>query len=179
MILSDIISALTKELKYFFLDKQGTVLLDTELQGDITASFPLCILEISEAPESARLPGNGFTRMDWSFGIRIYAFEPNAYNSDDGGYSASLMQIVDDVRVHFSNEVWLVQEMKDLTTNYAFRLTYGGTVKAESLEIAEKVALGYKHTFESIAIDSNTRNDTDNENTTNVNSGTVVFEGET
>ena len=159
-MLSDIIIALQKEMKAFFLSTGGTYLLDTELQDDITASFPLCILDVSDAPDSARLPGNGVTRMEWNFGLRIYSWEPGAYNPDDGGYSAGLLQIVDDLRNYMENEVWATQEMKDLLTDYGFRLTYMGTSKAEPLQMGEKLCLGYKHLFGTIVVEEATAHDT-------------------
>jgi hypothetical protein len=176
-MLPDIIIALTKELKYFFLDKNGTCILDTELSDDITASFPLCILDVSDAPDSARLPGNGVTRMEWNFSLRIYAFEPNAYNSEELNYSANLLQIIDDIRNFFENESWATQEMNDLLTNYGLRITYEGTTKAENIQIGEKLCMGFRHHFSSIAIDQNTEHDTymditaDGENT-----GEIDFE---
>jgi hypothetical protein len=152
-LLSDIVTAIQKELKYFFLTSKGTVILDTELKEDFTCNLPLCIFSIKSAPESARLPGNGVTRMDWEFSLRIYPYEPNAYNSDDGGYSASLLSIVDDLRNHFENEQWLVQEMVSLTTNYSLRITYNGTTEAESLPLENGECVGFKHMFNTIAID--------------------------
>ena len=180
MILSDIIHAIQEELKYFFLDKQGTVILDTELSDDASYDFPLCIIEVEDDMESGRLPGNGLTRIDLNFTFRVYAFEPGAYNESDGGYSTSLLDIIDKVRQYFENETWYTQEMVDLTTNYGFRLTFGGTSKAEPLANQEgKIAMGRRITFMSIAYDQETSStylmDITQKGT---NSGTVVFESE-
>jgi hypothetical protein len=178
MILSDIIHAITEELKYFFIDKAGTVILDTQLADDATYDFPLCIIETDDDSESARLPGNGLTRIDLNFTFRVYNYEPNAYNDDDGGYSTTLLDIIDQVRQYFENETWYTQEMVDLTTNYGFRLTFGGSTKAEPITNQEgKIALGRRITFMSIAYDQETRS-TDLMNITHkgTNSGTVVFQ---
>ena len=86
---SDIITGLQKEMKAFWLNTNGNVVLNTELHDDFEASFPLCIIDIDSAPDRGRLPGVGATRMEWDFALRCHVFEPNAYNSDDGGYSAS------------------------------------------------------------------------------------------
>ena len=58
-MISDIVNGLMKELKTYFLSG-GTCILDTELTDDFTVQgFPLCVVELSDAPESARLPGTG------------------------------------------------------------------------------------------------------------------------
>lgn len=177
-MLSDFVQAITKETRTFMSSYNGTVILDTEIKGDdFSANFPLVILGFDSAGESGRLPGIGATRMDWDFSLRVYAFEPNAYNSDDGGSSAQLLTVIDDIRVHFENEVWMIQEMVDLTTNYGFRCTYQGTNPAEPMTTNEGICMGYKHSFASIAIDLNTNANTDNVNTgAGTNAGTVVFE---
>jgi hypothetical protein len=177
MILTDIVQALTKELKYLFFDKEGTVLLDTEIQGEVSANFPLCILEIEDAPESARLPGNGVTRFDLNFSLRIHNFEPNAFIDDDNGYAPSLLLFVDTIRQHFENEVWKVQEMVDLTTNYAFRITFaGGPNKAEPIDTEGGIAMGYRIMFNTIAVDQITNSTTNLvPSTAGSFTGTIVF----
>jgi hypothetical protein len=177
MITSSIVSALMSELKYLFLDREATIVLDTMLKDDMSYHFPLCVLEIPEAGESARLLGNGMTRLDYNFALRVYNYEPNAYNEDDEGYGVTLLDIIDIVRVHFENEVWKTQEMVNLTTNYGFRLTFGGIEKVEPLQDEEKMIMGYRLTFNTIALDSETAS------TTNITisqagtkTGTIVFE---
>ena len=178
MYLSDLIAAITKELKYLFIEKAGaTVIFDTGLNGDYAGSLPICIFSIEDSNESAQLSGNGITRQDYELYFKIYPFEPNAFLSDDGNYSSDLAQVVDDLRVHFTTEDWIVQEMKDLTTNYGFRMSYQGTGKAEPLTMAEGLCLGFSHHFSTIAIDQNTAHDTYplDINTVNV-SGEVDFD---
>jgi len=170
-----IINALMKELKYLFFDREGTVILDTELKDDMSYNFPLCILEIPEAGESARLPGNGVTRLDYDFALRVYNYEPNAYNEDDDSYSVTLLDIIDIVRVHFENETWITQEMINLTTNYAFRLTFGGINRVEPLQDEEKLIMGYRLTFNTIAVDQETDSTTDMTVTAATETGTIVF----
>lgn len=175
MFLSDLITAMTKELQTFFADLSGTVILDTGLAQDISGSLPLCIFCIEDSGDSAHLPGQGITRMDYELYFKIYPFEPNSYLSNDSGYSASLADVIDNLRNHLNSEIWLCQEMIDLTTNYAFRIEYQGTTKAEPLQMEAGLCIGFNHHFSSIAFD-NTTQDGANGNTTNVNSGTVVFD---
>ena len=174
--LPDLIAGLMNELKSYFTGISGMAIYDTDLQDDITAIFPLCVLEVNEAPESARLPGNGLTRMDYSISLRVYAYEPNAYNANDGDYSTGLLQIIDDLRVYFQNEVYQTTQMQALSTNYGFRLTYKGTSKAEAIQIAEKICKGFTLNFETIGFDSATRATVDFPDTNQNVSGNVVFD---
>lgn len=175
MITNDIVSALMKELKYFFIDKGGNAILNTELNNDFTFTAPLCVLDVKDSGDSGRLPG-GATRYELNVDFRIYPLEPNAYNSDDGNYSTDLIKIVDQLRQHFEKELWLVQEMKDLTTNYAFRLTYMGTFRDESLSSEEGQILGFRHSFTSIAYDFETLGSTDLTTSNQTASGIVIVE---
>ena len=173
-MLPDIIIGLQKEMKAFWLSTNGNVILNTELHDDFEANFPLCIIDIDSAPDSAYLPG-GATRMEWNFSLSVYCFEPNAYNSDDGGYSANLLHIIDDLRALFKKEIWMTAEMQDLLTNYGFRVTYMGDLAAPSLTIADKVVKGIKLDFTSIAIDMDSFSSTDMEDDIQTVSGDVVF----
>lgn len=158
MILPNFISALQKELKYYLLENglTGTVVLDTQLKGDIAPEFPLFLIEISQASDSARLIG-GLTRVCWDFALQIHFYEPNAYGSEDSDYAASLAEIVDKVRVHFENEVWKVQEMQGLQTDYGLRITYQGTGAAAGIEVDEGMfTMAYRHEFVSVAFDQDT-----------------------
>ncbi len=175
-ITSNIINAIMKELKYLFLDQAGTVILDTNLKDDATYDFPLCIFELPDAPESARLPGNGRTRIDFDFSLRIYVYEPNAYNEDDGGYAVTLLDIIDTIREYFENETWATQEMVDLTTNFGFRLTFGGINKAESIQVEDKTVMGYRIAFNTIAYDTATDSTYNITATAITETGTIVFD---
>ena len=100
----------------------------------------------------------------------------NSYLSDDNGYSASLADIVDNLRSYLEIGNWQTDEMKALLTNYGFRMEYQGTSKADALSMAEGLCLGFKHRFSSIAFDNST-SDTSNGNTSGTKSGTVFFRG--
>lgn len=177
MILSDITHALLQELKYLFADRGGTYILDTNLKEDAAYSFPLCILELGDGSESARLPGNGATRIDLDFSFRVYNYEPDAYNDEDANNATSQLDIIDTIRNYFENEKWTTQEMVDLTTNYGFRLTMtGGITKAEQIQAEEKIIMGYRINFSSIAIDPGTNSSNPMLDQSGAISGMVVFE---
>ncbi len=176
MTSSAIVSAVLKEIKYF-LDNEGTYLFDTQLEPDKLYALPLIIFDLGEASESARLPGNGITRLDYDLSFRVYNFEANAFDSDDSGYSASLIDWFDNIRQHFENEVWLTADITNLTTNYAFRMEFQGMNKAEPILQNENLVLGYKFNFASISVDQVTSSYVDMvENAFNA-TGTVVFVG--
>ena len=157
MILPDIINAIQKELKYILQDKSCTIILDTQLNNDITYGMPLVIFVITQAPESGRLPGNGITRLDFTFSFQVYNNETGTYGDDEsGGYGASLMDIVDTIRNDFENEVWQTQSMVDLTTNYGFRLTFSGITNAPTLQSESGYIMGFQLGFDSISFDQST-----------------------
>ena len=174
--LPDFVSALTKELKYFASSNNMTVILDTELGGDYSASIPLCVICIEDDEESARLSGNGITRMDYNIQFYIYSLEPNAYSSEDGGSSALLLKIVDDLRNYLLIEKWQVQEMIDLTTNYGFRMQFQGAGKAPTLETEKGLCIGRALKFASIAFDQQTNASNDYLNSNQTTTGSVVFD---
>ncbi len=151
MILADIIHAIKTECHYLFIDNGGMVVLDTNIDNDLSFSYPLCIIEVSAAPESAILSGNGAIRLDWDFAINVYNGEYEAYD-DDNKYSSNLMNVFDTVRNHFIGESWKTNEMVNLRKNYGFRCTFTGINTATPAEDG-KQNLGYKLSFSTIAID--------------------------
>jgi hypothetical protein len=174
MITADIIHAIQTEIKYY-LDGVGSYVLDTNLANDISFALPLIVIEIKQAPDSARLPGNGITRIDYDIVFRVYNFEPGAYNDEDGGYSASLMDFIDATRQYLCNEVWQTNEMKAITDNYGFRMEFQGIQDAEPLEGEETLYLGQKLTFASIAFDQTTNSTYDMLDQSGTITGNVVF----
>ena len=154
MITSDIITGLLGELKYL-LGSQGTYLLDTQLNDDFSGNFPLVILELGDDPGGVQL-GNRTTSVEYDIYMRVYNYEPNAYDSDDGGYATTQLDIIDKVRQYFENEVWQTNNMVNLTNNFAFRMEYQGRTKAEPLQADETLVMGYKLHFASMAYDLGT-----------------------
>ena len=155
-MLGQIINAITQEAKYFVKDNEGLAILDTNLDNDIAFSFPFILISRNGTPESARLPGDGTTRLDWSFSISVYNQEPDAYIDDDLTGSSSHLNFSDTVRNHFATESWITQLMVDLTNNYDFRMTYVGSVEAKPLETEDKTYMGEQHNFETISFDRST-----------------------
>ena len=175
-MIAEIINALTQELKYFVKDNDGMVIFDTELQNDIAFSMPLIILECNETPDSARLPGNGITRMDWRFSVRIYNSEPDSYIDDDTTGSSIHINYSDLIRNYIENEKWATQLMVNLKTNYGLRFTYVGTSQAASLPTEDKTYKGYVHVFETISFDSTIASTTDMTIATQTTTGAISFE---
>jgi hypothetical protein len=175
MITGDIIHAVLEEIKYF-LNGQGTYILDTQIKEDIEYEFPLIIFEFGDGGDSARLPGNGITRIDYDIALRIYNFEPNAYSDEDGGYSSSLLNIIDNVRVFFCNENWQTNEMKALTDKYGFRMEFQGLNKAEPISANDNLVMGYRLLFATIAFDQLTNSTYDMTFGSGNIAGSVVFE---
>lgn len=175
-MISEIIYALKKELKVFSGDNDScTIIFDTELKDDVVFSLPLIIIEYDESSESARLPGNGITRMDYPIRVRVYMQEPDAYIDDETTGSTSYLNFADDVRNYLSNEQWQTQTMVDLTTNFGFRLTYVGTSKAQDLPTGEKMLKGMQHNFDTISFDQTINASNPITETSQTVTGTMTF----
>jgi hypothetical protein len=151
-MISAVINALTKELKYLVKDNEGMVILDTNIKNDASFSLPLVVLECDDAPESAALMG-GLVRMDWSFRMRIYTQGPDAYADDETELSTSHLDFMDVIKNHFIKGVWKTKLMYDLVTSYEFRMTYTGTYKAQDLDTEDRTIKGVVHNFETIGFD--------------------------
>lgn len=175
-MIAEIINGITQELLYFVKDNEGMVILDTNLQEDMSFSFPLIIIRTNGSPESARLPGNGLTRIDWSLIFDVYTQEPDAYINDDTTGSTSHLSFSDLIRNHLESENWKTQLMVNLTANYGFRMTYSGTSQAPQLQTDDKTYLGYSHNFETIGFDSTIAYTQDMTDDTQTVVGEVEFE---
>lgn len=151
-MIHNIINAIKKECKRLVQDHEGIVIFDTNLNDDMEFSLPLVVLECSDAPESAALP-NGVCRMDWSFRLRVYAQEPDAYADDDDRGSTDNLEVIDLIKNHFIKGVWITEAMTGLTTTYQFRMTYNGTYPAAELKTEDRAIKGFSHGFETIGFD--------------------------
>jgi hypothetical protein len=172
-----IISAIMAELKYF-LNGQGTYLLDTQLKSEVNYEFPLVIFDVGNGGDSAQYPGNGLTRIDYDLTFRVYNYEPNAYDDEDYDYSSSLMDIIDNLRTFLENETWLTNKMVDLVNNFGFKMTFQGMNKAENLQSNEVLIMGYSLSFASVAFDPGTLASNDIEELTGNVSGETIINGE-
>lgn len=155
-MIGEILQAVIDECTEFYKDKGGSFILRTDFQATNLPSYsmPLCLFDLIDAEESGQFIG-GVTRMDWRFGINSYNLQPNTTNEPDGGYSTGLLNVIDDIRCHFSKGIFLTQGMADILENYGFRFTLSGIMTADALDEAGLV-MGYKIIFDSISIDTNT-----------------------
>lgn len=155
-MIGEILQAVMNECTEFYKDKGGSFILKTDFANKNlpTYSMPLCLCDLIDAEESGQFIG-GVTRMDWRFGINSYNYQPNTTNEDDGGYSTSLLNVIDDIRQHFSKGIFLTQGMADILENYGFRFTLSGIMTADALD-EDGLVMGYKIIFDSISIDTNT-----------------------
>ena len=151
-----ILQAVIDECKALPIDGVGTIILKTDYRSSNLESYamPLLLLDLMEAPESGQYIG-ALTRMDYIFALNSYNYEPNSGCDPDGGYSTSLLNIIDTIRRHFSYGVWITSEMTDILNSYGFRFTLGGLTPADPLE-ADGLIMGYKVVFDSISFDVET-----------------------
>ena len=155
-MIGEILQAVMNECKAFYSDKGGTFILKTDYEPSNLPSYtmPLCLLDLLEAPESGQCIG-GLTKMDWLFALNSYNYQPNPTNDEDGGYSANLLNVVDEIRRHFTKGRFLTQGMTDILNNYGFRCTLSGLMPGDALD-QDGLVMGYKVVFDSVSFDVET-----------------------
>lgn len=156
-MIGEIIDSVLKECRALLDGAGATVILKTDFRTDNLATYgmPLLLLDIPDGTDTGMYLG-GHTRTDWVFGFNSYNNEPDAYNDDTTGYSTGLLDIIDEIRRHFSFEVWLTPGMDQMRDKYGFRYSLSGILPADALD-ASGLVMGYKILFDSIAIDVDTR----------------------
>lgn len=168
----EILKAVSEETKAFLQKSNdgnfpGTVILETDFKSDQMASYgmPLVILDMMDAPDMSQYIG-GSTRADWIFGMNSYNYQPDGYLDDGTDYSANLLNIIDDIRRHFSNRFWIrdaraddstPMTMPDIEEVYGFKFTLSGLTRANALE-RDGMVMGWRIVFDSLSIDEETDN---------------------
>jgi hypothetical protein len=152
-MIGEILDAVIKECRALLDGSGATVILKTDFKTNNLATYgqPLLLLDIPDGVESGMYHG-GVTHADWLFCLNSYNYEPDAYADDTSGYSTGLLDIIDEIRRHFSFEVWLSPEMTTVRQKYGFRFTLSGISPGDALQ-ADGLVMGYKLIFDSIAID--------------------------
>lgn len=161
-MIGDILDAVLKECRAMLEDTGGTVILKTDYKPSNLPSYqmPLVLVQMVNAAEAYQYPG-GATKVDWQFAMNSYNIEPDMMVDDETDYSTSLLNVIDDTRVHFSNfSPYLTTGMGDILVKYGFRFTLSGVMEADHME-QDGLTMGYKIVFDSMAIDMSTTEDTD------------------
>lgn len=160
-MIGEILDAVIKECRTFIDANpdyaKATVIHKTDFKTANleTYGMPLLLLDVPDAVDTGMYCG-GVSHADWQFLFGSYNYQPDAYTDDQTGYSTNLLNIIDQVRQHFSfGAPWLTQGMYDVQTNYGFRFTLSGILPADALE-GDGLVVGYKMIFDSIAIDMTT-----------------------
>lgn len=166
----EILKAVSEETKAFLQQSNqgnfpGTVILETDFKSDQMASYamPLVILDMQDAPETSQYLG-GVTRVDWIFGMNSYNYQPDGYLDDATDYSANLLNIIDEIRRHFSLHMWIraaretdadPMTMPDVEETYGFKFTLSGLTRANPLE-KDGLVMGWRIMFDSLSVDEET-----------------------
>jgi hypothetical protein len=155
-MIGEILDAVLKECRAFTTGRGATVILKTDFKAANLATYgmPLLLLDVPDGVETGMYHG-GVTHADWFFAFNSYNYEPDAYADDTSGYSTGLLDIIDEIRRHFSFEVWLTAGMNDIRTKYGFRYSLTGIMPADALE-GDGLVIGYKIGFDSLSIDMET-----------------------
>jgi hypothetical protein len=155
-MIGEILNTVIQECRALLDGRGATVILKTDFNTNSLLNYgmPLLLLDVPDGVETGMYAG-GVTHADWLFVFNSYNYEPDAYNDDKSGYSTSLLDFIDEIRRHFSFEVWETQEMIDVVNKYGFRFTLSGITPADALE-GDGLVMGYKIVFDSIAIDVTT-----------------------
>jgi len=165
-MINKIINAVIKEAQAK-LKGQGTLLFKTDYNPEKINSYamPLVLIGMDDAPDAGQCIG-GATIIDWRFDMNIYNYFINADTSEVSNVSIEAMEIIDDMRRHFSTLVeknsvntdrgWLTDEMGEAIQDYSFKFTLSGIGAADPIDNSGMIK-GFKMIFDSIAIDVDTK----------------------
>jgi len=155
-MIGEIMQAVIDECKKFYEGKGGTFILKTDYDSTQLTNYtmPLCLFDVVEAPDSYQFIG-GATNMGWLFAMNSYNYSPNPTAEDDGGYSSSLLNVVDDIRRHFSIGIWLTAGMTAIAENYANSMMLSGVMPGDALD-RDGLIKGFKVMFDTASIDTDT-----------------------
>jgi hypothetical protein len=156
-MIGEILDAVLKECRALFDGTGATVILKTDFDSSNLLGYgmPLLLLDMPDGIDTGMYPG-GVTHVDWQFAFNSYNYEPDAYVDDKSKYSTSLLNFIDEIRRHFSFEVWKTADMNAIRDQYGFRYTLSGITPADALIDGNGLIMGYKIVFDSIAIDTTT-----------------------
>lgn len=167
-MIGEITNAILNEIKALLSSTGAQVILKTNFQPKKLPdnNGNLVLLDIQAAPDSVQYPG-GLTRMDWSWGLNSYNWEPDAYVDDETDYSTSLLNFIDTIRQHFSRSLpgalqisgdtnlWLTESMTNIFDVYGFQFTLTGVTNADALD-QDGLIMGFRIGFDSTAFDNST-----------------------
>ena len=159
-MIADILNAVTQECKQFLSASGGTIILKTDYSPKKIEGYtmPLLIIEMLPASEAYQYSG-GVSRVDWMFKLNSYNYMPDGMIDDDSGYSRDLLQVIDDIRVHFSVGNWvnttITPTMSDVLSDYCFKFTLSNVQNADPLD-GEGLNMGYGIVFDSCGVDVST-----------------------
>jgi hypothetical protein len=159
-MIAEILNAVTQECKLFLANSGGTIILKTDYSPKKIEGYtmPLLIIEMLPASEAYQYAG-GVSRVDWMFKLNSYNYMPDSMIDDDSGYSRDLLQVIDDIRQHFSNGIWLnttvTPTMVDVLNAYCFKFTLSNVQNADPLD-GEGLNMGYGIVFDSCGVDVST-----------------------
>lgn len=159
-MIGDILNAIMQECRALLGEKKGTVILKTDYKPAEKGSYnmPLLIVDLIDAPDAFQLIG-GSTRMDWNIAMNSYAYMPDPTIDDTTGDARNLLNVIDEIRQHFSIKNWLntsiTPTMNDVLNNYCFKYTLSGIQTADALD-EDGLVMGYKIIFDSVGIDTTT-----------------------
>jgi hypothetical protein len=155
-MIDEILDAVLNECKALLTDTGGTVLFKTNYKPANLPNYtmPLILCDLYESEDAKQLLG-GASLLDWMFALNSYNYEPDAYVSEETGYSTSLTKVIDDVRRHFSKGDWLTTDMTGIVEKYGFKFTLSGILPADALD-QDGLVFGKRIVFDSVSIDTDT-----------------------
>jgi hypothetical protein len=156
-MIGQLFEGFSKELESLFATTGATVLRDTQFKEENMPMYmsPLIILGINDSPDNTQLPG-GVTQEEWDWTIRVYFIDANAEMSPDFGTSTDAWNIVDNITKHFNLQSWLSNAFADTVSQYSFKLTFNGIIKAQELKSGNGIMPGLQINYSSIGLNTDT-----------------------
>jgi len=154
----DIIYAVQQETRALLQSTDFTIILKTDFKaGNLpTYAMPLILMVLTPEEGSGQLLG-GLTQLEYQWDFEVYNYSPDISGMDPTSTSATLQNVADLIRRHWSNfSTYLSQEMVDAFNNYGIRFTFNGLGNADPLQHPDGLIMGEKIKFDMIAFDDET-----------------------
>lgn len=145
----EILYAVQQELLTFYQGQPCTVIKRNKFSPDKwpTYAMPLFTIEQMPGEEFAQLIG-GRTKVDWDFELSAYNYLPDPSGMDPTGFSASRINVFDDLYIHFCTySLFVSDELKAAVPLYGLTWTLGTVMEADPLEHPDGMVEGYKVRF--------------------------------
>jgi len=160
-MIGEILYAIQQEILAFLKqDEQGigTVIHHTMFSVDNWPTYTMPLFTLRETPgeDFGEMIG-GRTLCEWIIELSAYNVAPDVGGVDPSDYSATRINVIDDLRRHFKTyNAWLTPEMANVKQVYGLKWTLTGSGEADPLDHPNGIVDGKKLVYATLSWDVDT-----------------------